>query len=246
MARKERKPPSKPNMGYLVSFGDTMTALLAFFIVLNSLAKEQTGANLHSGTSSFSSAFKDMATPGSMSTDRGHLAIEQDYPSPIFAIASNQPKTDEKTAEIGPDERDDKGRVIDRNQENFKRFLNELDCQYSLKEQPKTSGQVVFDSFDTFFAGNSPLDENAIRLAAKTIPMLRSNNYRLEIIVWSRLPSELAMNQAIEKAILIKQQLAKSFFLTPMQEEQVRFSAKPWLFADAQRPIVSFVVSRTE
>jgi hypothetical protein len=45
--------PSGPNNSYLISFGDTMTALLAFFIILNTLAEEQTGANLHAGTGSF-------------------------------------------------------------------------------------------------------------------------------------------------------------------------------------------------
>ena len=53
MAKKQKRVPSGPSNAYLVSFGDTMTALLAFFIVLNSLATEQTGANLYSGTGSF-------------------------------------------------------------------------------------------------------------------------------------------------------------------------------------------------
>jgi hypothetical protein len=246
MAKKERRPPSKPNMGYLVSFGDTMTALLAFFIVLNSLAKEQTGANLHAGTSSFSSAFKDLATPGSMSTDRTKQAITQDYPSPIYALKNDKLKSTDAHQGIGPDEKDDNGRVIDRDQDNFKRFLNELNHQFQLNEQPATKSQIVFDSFERLLTGESPLDENGVKLAAKAIPMLRSSNYRVEIIVWSRTPSEFAMNEAFNHTVLIKNQLSKSFFLTPMQEEQIRFSAKPWLFADAKRPIVSFVVSRTQ
>ena len=52
MARKQKAPGAGPNMAYLMSFGDTMTTLLAFFIVLNSLAKEQTGAKLYAGTGS--------------------------------------------------------------------------------------------------------------------------------------------------------------------------------------------------
>ena len=54
MARK-KKLPEPPSKAYLISFGDTMTALLAFFIVLNSLAQEQTGAKLHAGTGSLPS-----------------------------------------------------------------------------------------------------------------------------------------------------------------------------------------------
>ena len=45
--------PSGPNNSYLISYGDTMTALLAFFIILVTLAEEQTGANLHAGDGIF-------------------------------------------------------------------------------------------------------------------------------------------------------------------------------------------------
>ncbi|MEZ6095650.1 MAG: flagellar motor protein MotB [Pirellulaceae bacterium] len=88
-----------------------MTALLAFFIVLNSLAKEQTGANLHAGTSSFFFCVqKSGNAAGSMSTDRTNQAVEQDYPSPLYAVSSNDPSKG-KTAEIGPDEEDDNARI---------------------------------------------------------------------------------------------------------------------------------------
>ena len=66
MAKKKKLEPSVPSKAYLVSFGDTMTALLAFFIVLNSLAKEQTGANMYSGTGSFVSAFSNSGLPGDL------------------------------------------------------------------------------------------------------------------------------------------------------------------------------------
>ena len=48
MARK-KEPDKGPSQAYLISFGDTMTTLLAFFIVLCSMAEDQTGANLYSG-----------------------------------------------------------------------------------------------------------------------------------------------------------------------------------------------------
>ncbi|MCA9059275.1 MAG: hypothetical protein KDA85_12285, partial [Planctomycetaceae bacterium] len=40
MGKRCTCPSFGPSQAYLLSFGDTMTALLAFFIVLNSLAKE--------------------------------------------------------------------------------------------------------------------------------------------------------------------------------------------------------------
>ena len=38
MVKRKKIAPTGASNAYLISFGDTMTALLAFFIVLNSLA----------------------------------------------------------------------------------------------------------------------------------------------------------------------------------------------------------------
>lgn len=241
-----RKKPasSKPNMGYLVSFGDTMTALLAFFIVLNSLAKEQTGANMHAGTSSFSSAFKSMSTPGNSMTDRTDRKIDQAAPAPIYAL--NDPKDDPETTPggIGPDDQDDKDRVIDRQSDDFKRFLTELDYQFSLREERPAQNQVVFDSFQLLKSAPKVLDDNSLKLASQAIPMLRSIEYRMEVVVWARTPGATSIQNAMTKVDEIKTQIQNSFRLTPGQKERMQYVAKPWLFADAHRPTVSFIVIR--
>jgi flagellar motor protein MotB len=231
-------------MGYLVSFGDTMTALLAFFIVLNSLAKEQTGANLHAGTSSFSSAFKSMSTPGNSMTDRTDRKINQTAPAPIYAL--NNPKDDpEQTpGSVGPDDQDDNGRIIDRQHDDFKRFLTELEYQYQTSTERPAVNQVVFDSFQMLKPAPQVLDEGSLKLASQAIPMLRSSQYRLEIVVWANTPSSTSLQNALNKVSEIKQQIQGSFMLTPGQKERIQYVAKPWLFADAQRPTVSFVVIR--
>ena len=68
MVKKKKTPPAAPSKAYLISFGDTMTALLAFFIVINSLAREQTGANLYTGTGSFVNAMNASGLPGRFET----------------------------------------------------------------------------------------------------------------------------------------------------------------------------------
>ena len=70
MARKKKPQSDGPSQAYLISFGDTMTALLAFFIVMNSLAEEQTGAKLYSGTGSFIRAVRTMGMPGMFPSDK--------------------------------------------------------------------------------------------------------------------------------------------------------------------------------
>ena len=87
MAKKKKAPPSGPSKAYLVSFGDTMTALLAFFIVINSLAQEQTGANLYSGTGSFVSAIGAIGFAGAAPSDRSQYIHKKDAPvNPPFFI----------------------------------------------------------------------------------------------------------------------------------------------------------------
>ena len=74
MAKKQKPEMDGPSNAYLMSFGDTMTTLLAFFIVLNSLAAEQTGANLHSGTGSFIQTTRSMGLAG---TFKGKRAVQR-------------------------------------------------------------------------------------------------------------------------------------------------------------------------
>ncbi len=241
---RERKPPSKPNMGYLVSFGDTMTALLAFFIVLNSLAHEQTGANMYSGTSSFSAAFKNLASPGPMQSDRSEQVVNRTAPSPLFCVDDPGAKNKSTEGDIGPDHEDSSERIVDRQQDNFKRFLGELDYRFSLEREQPVSSQVVFDSFQTARGPTIELDENSIRLAAQSIPMLRSQEYSLEVIVWANNPGPFAMQEAFGRAESVRAQIMKLFNISNTQKHQIRFSAKPWLFADAQRPTLSFVLAK--
>ena len=83
MARKPKPPDKPPSKAYLVSFGDTMTTLLAFFIVLNSLADEQTGANLHAGTGSFIQALESGGLGGGTMA-KSRRAFQQGEAAPKF------------------------------------------------------------------------------------------------------------------------------------------------------------------
>ena len=85
MARCKESCPSEPNNAYLISFGDTMTALLAFFIVLNSLAEEQSGANLHAGTGSFMKTVDKFGLAGKVNSDLSAQAFQQDAIAPKYS-----------------------------------------------------------------------------------------------------------------------------------------------------------------
>ncbi len=249
MARKQKPPPEKPSKAYLVSFGDTMTALLAFFIVLNSFAKEQTGANMYSGTGSFMNAVSNIGLPGGALGHRSKLLVNKKAPQPIYAIESDAPKDQSKR--LGPDEDPDDERVIDRQTENFKRFLNDVSKKFEVNETPPTQTQIVFDSFEQLAKSEPgqpwhPMEKGAVRTASDAIMKLGRSDFKLEIVVWANMPGKVALVKAMKQAAAIQQQIDSIFRLNASQKARLKVTAKPWLFSDAARPKISFVVSRLD
>lgn len=248
MARKPKKPVEKPSKAYLVSFGDTMTALLAFFIVLNSFAKEQTGANMHSGTGSFMNSSTSIGLPGGVIGDRTRMMVPKEKPSPIYAVESNKPKSTMQDR-LGPDDEPDQKRIIDRQTENFKRFLTNIARDFKVDETPPTRSQIVFDSFEKFEKSEefgTSINQKSIRLISEAILKLGRDDFKLEIVVWANMPSKRSLVVASGKAISIRKQVLKLFRLSERQKKRFTVSAKPWLFSDAARPKVSFVVSKLD
>ena len=250
MARKKKQPSPPPSKAYLVSFGDTMTALLAFFIVLNSFAKDQTGANMHSGTGSFVNAVSSIGLPGQYPGNRTNLMTQKVAPTPLYAIESPEPT--ENGNRLGPDSDPNEERIIDRQTDEFKRFLSEMNRQFQVEEQPPTRSQIVFDSFEKLRKKKKnstvvePLKENAIQIASEAISQLRSDQYELEIVVWATMPSKTALKRSMDTAIAIQNQIDAAFTLDQSQRSRISTSSKPWLFVDAIRPKISFVLSRMQ
>ncbi len=246
MAKKQRPPDSLPSKAYLVSFGDTMTALLAFFIVINSLSQEQTGANLYSGTGSFVNAVKATGFAGPSPTNRSKYVTQKAAPMPLYALAENLDKNPNQSGSVGPDDESDIGRKIDRDKENFQRFLSEIERQYGLQPKAPTLNDVAFDSFESFNSSdNEILSTHAIELAAEVLPVLRDGKKRLEVIIWSPVPSPTVIGKMLRKTELIKAEVNSKFSINMNVQNRIRYTVKPWLFSDAKRPIISFVVANS-
>lgn len=248
MSRKQKEPDAKPSKAYLVSFGDTMTALLAFFIVLNSFAQEQTGANMYSGTGSFMNASNSIGLPGGLMGTRSRYMEQRKSPSPIYAVESEKKDSEDH---LGPDEEIDQQAIIDRQTDDFKRFLSEMRDRFPVTEEPPTKSQIVLDSFEQFNRSENdevvpPLGDNAMMVAAQAMMRLGRDDFKLEIVVWANMPSHKALLKATDVAFRIEEQMAGNFALTEEQLGRLRFSAKPWLFSDSPRPKVSFVISVIE
>ena len=82
MAKKIKPPDELPSKAWLMSFGDTMTTLLAFFLVLCSMAENQTGMNLYVGTGSFISSLESGGLSGVFPGDKSSRAIWHSATSP--------------------------------------------------------------------------------------------------------------------------------------------------------------------
>lgn len=241
MARTKKCPPPGPSKAYLVSFGDTMTALLAFFIVLNSLAEEQTGANLHAGTGSFVQALKTFGVPGIFPSKMSSQPFQLPYPGPIYVVPPES--EDEFTLQsTGPDDADDRQRIVDWEQEDFERFLHEISRWNEIKPETAIAGEVAIDLFAPLGRDDDTVPEELFSAARQLAPLLRKGGYELEVTVWATTPSVTAWSRAAGQAHDIREALAE--YLRLGESASIAAKAKPWESSTSRRPTVSLIVRR--
>jgi len=245
MARKQsvKEPPA--SKAYLVSFGDTMTTLLAFFIVLCSLADEQSGANLHSGTGSFVNALDSFGMPGTFSGESAANAIPRYETSPLY-IAENPDGSTQAKDPSGPDDTDDGMRVIDREADQLQRFLHEVERMARVEALPATKGAVTFDFFDKLNPDPPHLTAGFTRLYRRLLPALQNDAFRVEFVVWSTTPSRSAWQRAAEQADAIVAQVADVTGLNEVQRDRLQSYGRPWPYSDERRPTFSVTVRKVD
>ena len=241
MARKKKPPAQGASKAYLVSFGDTMTALLAFFIVLNSLATEQTGANLHSGTGSFMSAIKSAGLQGILSQKRSELVTQLSTTAPQYQVPPYDEQDPERHA-TGPDEVDSKRRSIEREREEFEVFMRDIDKSFAVAALPTAQGEVAFDVFER--VANKPpyLPDAAEKLLPQVLPLLSNERYRVKVVVWATTPSVTAWTRATKQASALVKELAGR--LPADQHSRLQGIGQPWGSSQDKRPTMSFLVRR--
>ena len=242
MSRRKRKPPSKPSNGYLISFGDTMTAMLAFFIVLNTLAEEQTGANLHAGSGSFVTAISSMGLPGMFSGSAGKRVQTMPHAAPKYMV--NEGESDEDLGK-GPDDEDNGLRVLDREAENLQRMIVELEQQFDVGGVTLESRSVAFDLFEPLGKKSGKrLPSSAKRVLAQVAGQLRRPGYRLEIKLWSPTPSVTAMARTTRAAAEVADEVRGFLKGYDEQLESMRATASLWSWSDEKRPVMTILVAR--
>ena len=241
MSKPKKRKGSPPSRAYLISFGDTMTALLAFFIALNSLAHEQTGAHLYSGTGAFIRAFSSAGHVGPFQSRRSKRVIAQNERAPLYALSEN---LDKNQGKVGPDEKGKNERVLDREKEQFQNFLHQLEQEVDLKTLPQLSDQVVIDSFERPDSETGKLSSHASQLISDAITRLRQPNTTMEVILWANMPAAISLNKKMDELKRVRQEVESAYWMNAKQRTRVKYRVKPWLFADAKRPYLSVVIGK--
>ena len=60
------------------------------------------------------------------------------------------------------------------------------------------------------------------------------------------MPSKANLELKLEKSNIVRDEVMKRFWIKQEDLRRIRFRVKPWLFADAKRPILSVVVSHLD
>ena len=244
MARRKSQPSSGPNQGYLVSFGDTMTALLAFFIVLNSLAEDQSGANLYEGTGSFVRALSSFGLPGRFFGEHSARPFQMTETNPQYLAPADRPLKEVEIDPSGPDDVEQQERVIDYELEAYQRFLHELDRLHETSLEPDVLGEIAFDRMNAIPAQAPRLDEGFRQMLGPIVPLLRQRNYHVELIVWATTPNPTAWSRAAVASDELRQEVIRYLQLPADQHERITAVGRPWISSTEKRPTASIIVRR--
>lgn len=222
-----------------------MTALLAFFIVLNSLAEEQTGADIHAGTGSFIQATDRLGVPGIFSDGMSRYRLQLQQSAPLYVVPDDSGEESFGNA-AGPDEDGDNTWVRDREQQEFERFLNELERLHAIRRARDVAGEVSFDRMSPLPREAPHFDREMRELLVALIPMLKRRDYEIEIVVWATTPSRTAWTRSVQQADQIRNEAIAVLHLRPEEAQRLTAIGKPWIHPDVKRPAVSVIARRLE
>ncbi len=221
-----------------------MTAMLAFFIVLNTLAKEQTGADLHTGTGSFIAAISSMGLPGTMTSSSSKHVLQMKDASPKYIVRDEKMK--EELHGDGPDEKSNQMKILDREKDNLQRSIVEWEQHFEIEMESEESSAVTIDLFQPLGKGENILPKDAKKVLVESLALLSRPGYRLEIDVWAPTPSKTAIARMTKSTTEIKQALRSQFPMLFSNGDNIRCRVKLWPLSDEKRPVMSITIIRRE
>lgn len=234
MAKRKRVALGSVNAeGWMMSYADMVTILLALFIVLSTLGKDQTGVNLNKGIESYRRVRDAFGLPGWFSNS------SQVTPKDAVNARYNNPDD--------PDFHDDLNlRSIDGEEEQFQRFLSEMDRHFRVEKLPLVSGEATLDIFDPLRASPPSLPPKALETVNQIVGILHRSNYQVYVVVWAATPSDSAWTRAVNQAQRLVDEIARDADLDALARARLLPMGQPWLYSAYQRPVLSLRIVKLE
>jgi hypothetical protein len=236
--RKALTPGKIDALGWMMSYADMATILLAMFIVLSALSRDQTGITFERATRSLANAREAFGLPGLFSTSSQPIPFEG--PTPHYAYAESDVSPGESADDAKPE------RVLDGDEENLKRFVLEIQRQFPCERQPAVAGRVIVDLYEPLGKKAPYLTTSHTEAISQLLPMLEGAKYRLQLIVWAPTPAPAVWARAVDQASLVLREFAKGADLGDSTARRISPEGQPWRYRDIRRPALSLVLTRQE
>lgn len=244
MAKKNKAPDELPSKAWLLSFGDTMTTLLAFFIVLCSMAENQTGMNIYRGSGSFIAALGSGGLNGALHTGKSDRAVHFNATHPLYMVEDESEEHSQENR--GPDDEENDIASRDREQEDFMRSLNEIERYASLQDQASTTGETTFDFFERLQPKPPYLPKELSEISLRILPLLKRGTHRFELVVWAPTPKPSARKRTSIQARAIVGEILAGSSIDESKKKGLVGVSRTWPYRDQKRPILSLVVKKIE
>ena len=212
--------------GWMMSYADMVTILLAMLIVLSTLSSDQTGITLYNGAASFAKALSSFGLTGPSAASLRPL--EMNYSTPHYLFKAGSKSEDEDM------------------DEPLQHFLLELQRQFVVERRRPAAGQVVIDLYEPLHRDAPYLAPHHLEALHQVRPLLDRPNYRLHLIVWTPTPRPSAWSRAADKARLAADELITAERLPPAAAGRLVPLAQPWRYRDVRRPILSLIVVKMQ
>ena len=163
--------------------------------------------------------------------------------SPLYVVPDDENSPPEPNG-TGPDENADQLRVIDREVEDFERFLNEMGRFASVTPETQNQGEITFDIFNRISEQPPYLNGTFVNAFKQAVPLISQPAYEMEIVVWATTPSKTAWARATRQATGLRSEFVTKAGLSDEARSRTAAVGRPWLFSDVKRPVLSIVVRR--
>jgi hypothetical protein len=224
--------------GWMMSYADMATTLLAMFIVLSTMGKDQTGVSLYNGTGSFFHALDTLGLGGNFTSSA--RSIQFDSYGPKYQLKGEGGARSKK---LTPEEQQ---RIIDAENNRMQRFLNEFERQFRVDKLPHVIGQASIDIYDSFDSKPPYLTAKQYDVITGIQTVFRESNYRVFLIVWAPTPTESAWTRAATEARVAVQNIAETLELSQGARERLLPFAQTWRYVDVRRPVMTLLIARTD